>query len=320
MSNESVAYGLCLAQEGEQGSDAEILLCLANAYHADVQALESDAGIFSLSIVEWLLVIAGAMVYFMQAGFAMLCAGCVRKKNVQNTMLKNLMDACVACVAFYTVGYAFAFGKGGTYIGETNFFGTGDIDLAFWFFQYAFSATAVTIVAGTLAERCKMTAYFVYSFFLAGFVYPVVVRAIWSSDGFLSAFSAEPLGGIGAIDFAGSGVVHCTGGITALLATLVVGPRIGRFYDEDGEPLAEPVKIRGHSMALQLLGTMTLWYGCKLLKLLAVVLQLRKMIVYRLSRSLPDPKYIAQGTASTAVRLCSWEITWIRPPWPPVLP
>jgi Amt family ammonium transporter len=277
MSNESIAYGRCLAQEG-QGSEAEILLCLANAYHTDVRALEADAAQFSVSIVNWLLVIAGAMVYFMQAGFAMLCAGCVRKKNVQNTMLKNLMDACVACVAFYTVGYGFAFGQGGTYIGQANFFGRGDIDLAFWFFQYAFSATAVTIVAGTLAERCKMNAYFVYSFFLAGFVYPVVVRAIWSSDGFLSAFSAEPLGGIGTIDFAGSGVVHCTGGFTALLATLIVGPRIGRFYDEDGEPLAEPKNIRGHSMALQLMGTMTLWYGCKS-KLLTDVLQWHMMIV-----------------------------------------
>ena len=97
----------------------------------------------------------------------MLCAGCVRKKNVVNTMLKNLLDACGAAVAFYTVGFGFAFGDDTddiTFIGSKHFVGTGDIDFGFWFFQFAFSATAVTIVAGTLAERCKMTAYFLVRF------------------------------------------------------------------------------------------------------------------------------------------------------------
>jgi Amt family ammonium transporter len=150
----------------------------------------------------------------MQAGFAMLCAGCVRKKNVVNSMLKNLLDACGAAVAFYLCGYGFAFGRTSddiTFLGDDNFVGTGDIDMGFWFFQFAFSATAVTIVAGTLAERCKMTAYFSYSMFLTGFVYPVIVHGIWSSNGFLSAFSKDPIGGVGVVDFAGSGVIHVTG-------------------------------------------------------------------------------------------------------------
>jgi Amt family ammonium transporter len=193
--------------------------------------------------------------------------GCVRKKNVQNTMLKNLLDACGAALAWYTTGYAFAFGETGS--GETSFIGTGgflyigDVDAAYWFFQYAFSATAVTIVAGTLAERCQMTAYLLYSLFLTGFVYPISARAMWSSHGFLSAKQPDPLGGVGAIDFAGSGVVHITGGMTALIAAKILGARKGRFYDSKGSPLSKPKDFPGHSIALQLMGTMMLWFGCK---------------------------------------------------------
>lgn len=198
----------------------------------------------------------------------MLCAGAVRKKNVQNTMLKNLLDACGAAVSFYLIGYAFSFGGGAdatqkTFIGTSNFFSLGDIDPAFWFFQYAFSATSVTIVAGTLAERCQMAAYLCYSIFLVGFVYPVVAHAIWSQNGFLSTFNASPFNSIGVLDFAGSGVVHLTGGTTACIATYILGPRRGRFYDSRGKPLDKPKPFPGHSMALQLQGTMILWFGCK---------------------------------------------------------
>lgn len=119
----------------------------------------------------------------------------------------------------------------------------------------------MTIVAGTLAERCQMTAYLCYSMVLAGFIYPVVAHSIWSNNGFLSNFNADPMFGSGAIDFAGSGVVHLTGGVTALLATSILGPRRGRFYDSQGEPLDSPKAMPGHSIALQLLGTMILWFG-----------------------------------------------------------
>ena len=153
----------------------------------------------------------------------MLCAGCVRRKNVSNTLLKNLLDACVAGVAFFTVGYAFAFGgqdasQGITFLGTENFFITGDVDFAFWFFQYVFSAASVTIIAGTLAERCRMSAYLCYSFFLPGFVYPVIAHALWSDNGFLSPTAENPRLGVGCIDFAGGGVVHVTGGSAALVA------------------------------------------------------------------------------------------------------
>jgi hypothetical protein len=132
------------------------------------------------------LLFAGATVFMMQAGFAMLCAGSVRQKNVKNIMLKNLLDACGGAIGFYTVGYAFAYGTndsgGKTFISTSNFFirnfSTGP-EYIMWFFQFAFAATAATIVAGTVAERCKMAAYLCYSVFLTGFVSGLV------SDGHL---------------------------------------------------------------------------------------------------------------------------------------
>jgi Amt family ammonium transporter len=108
-----------------------------------------------------------------------------------------------------------------------------------------------------------MIAYLCYSMFLAGFIYPVVAHSLWSNNGFLSNFNADPFLGSGAIDFAGSGVVHLTGGVTALFATMILGPRRGRFHDSEGAPLATPKPMPGHSIAMQLLGTMILWFGCK---------------------------------------------------------
>lgn len=214
------------------------------------------------------LLFAAAMVFFMQAGFAMLCAGSVRQKNVKNIMLKNILDACGGALGFWSVGYAFAYGgaspdkKG--FIGNQGFFlgsFTEGGDLISWFFQFAFAATAATIVAGTVAERCKFEAYLCYSLMLTGFVYPVVVYSIWSESGFLTAFNAKPLFGCGMHDFAGSGVVHMTGGVTALIAAKILGPRIGRFYDADGNELPEPHSFAPHSVALQVLGTFILWVG-----------------------------------------------------------
>jgi ammonium transporter, Amt family len=208
------------------------------------------------------------LVFMMQSGFAMLCAGSVRQKNVKNIMLKNLLDACGGAIGFWSVGYAFAYDSNSsgekTFIGTHNFFirefTTGPEYVGF-FFQFAFAATAATIVAGTVAERCKMAAYLCYSIFLTGFVYPVVVHSIWSYRGFLSAFADEPFRGVGVIDFAGSGVVHLVGGSTALIAAIILGPRKGRFYDEDGNPLESPAEFPAHSVALQILGTFILWFG-----------------------------------------------------------
>ena len=214
------------------------------------------------------LLFAAALVFFMQAGFAMLCAGSVRQKNVKNIMLKNILDACGGALGFWSVGYAFAYGGSSSdskgFIGNSGFF-LGDFtsggDLIGWFFQYAMAATAATIVAGTVAERCKFEAYLCYSLMLTGFVYPVVVYSIWSSSGFLTAFNDNPAFGVGMHDFAGSGVVHMTGGATALVAAKILGPRIGRFYDADGNELPEPHNFPPSNAAFQVLGTFILWVG-----------------------------------------------------------
>ena len=193
----------------------------------------------------------------------MLCAGSVRQKNVKNIMLKNLLDACGGAIGFYTIGFALAYDEGGSFVGtaaEKFFLNSYDNYIDF-FFQFTFAATAATIVAGTVAERCKMSAYLCYSLFLTAFVYPVVVHAIWNGDGFLSAFNSDLMFGCGMIDFAGSGVVHMTGGITALCAAIILGPRLGRFHDEDGNPLDKPAEFPAHSVALQVLGTFILWFG-----------------------------------------------------------
>jgi len=237
---------------------------------ASIAALEAGIETTNGGLDVFYLLFAGAMVFFMQAGFAMLCAGSIRAKNVKNIMLKNILDACGGAVGFWTIGYAFAYGGADsskiTFIGNSDFVLANIHDgasLIGWFFQFAFAATAATIVAGTVAERCKFEAYIAYSLMLTGFVYPVVVHSIWSSSGFLSAFTDDEnkFLGSGMIDFAGSGVVHMTGGVTALIAAKILGPRIGRFYDADGNELAEPVSFPPHSVALQVLGTFILWVG-----------------------------------------------------------
>jgi len=233
---------------------------------ANATGLETTAG----GLDVFYLLFAGTMVFLMQSGFAMLCAGSIRQKNVKNIMLKNILDACGGALAFWSVGYAFAYGGADSsnakkgFIGNQNFFlmdASSGGDYIGWFFQFAFAATAATIVAGTVAERCKFEAYLCYSVMLTGFVYPVVVYSIWGSSGFLTAFNTEPLFEVGMHDFAGSGVVHMTGGATALIAAKILGPRIGRFYDSDGHELPEPHDFPAHSVALQCLGTFILWVG-----------------------------------------------------------
>lgn len=201
------------------------------------------------------LIFASILVFMMQCGFAMICAGAVRKKNIQNTLLKNLLDACCSAISFYIVGYAFAFGNSDynnpnkTFMGTSNFLLLNINDtLSFWLFNYTFSATSVTIIAGTLAERCQMAAYIFYSIFLTGWVYPIVAHTIWCPQGFLSPHSINPLWDTGMIDFAGASVVHVTGGATALFATIILGPRRGRFHDDEGNQLMEPKHFQGSNI------------------------------------------------------------------------
>ena len=203
------------------------------------------------------------MVFGMQCGFAMLCAGSIRQKNVKNIMLKNILDAVGGALGFFCIGFALAYGDGGKFVGvNRQLFLLLEFDNHMdFFYQFTFAATSATIVAGVVAERCKMIAYLCYSIMLTAFVYPVVVHAIWNQNGFLSALNENPFRGVGMIDFAGSGVVHLTGGMTGLVAAVILGPRIGRFHDVHGLRLEEPITFPPHSVALQVLGTFILWFG-----------------------------------------------------------
>ncbi|KAL7540107.1 hypothetical protein ACHAXR_009863 [Thalassiosira sp. AJA248-18] len=258
MSEANSIFETCV---GIHGSDlsVDLLQCVSNSNQEARASLASGVDTFYL-------IYAGCLVFFMQVGFAMLCAGSIREKNVKNVLLWNLLDSAGGALGFWSLGYAFAYGgddidKGKTFIGNAGFFLTGDTDMEFWFFQFAFACALSSIVAGTIAERTKMMAYLCYSIFLCGFVYPVCAHSFWSVNGFLSPFSAEPLWGTGALDLAGSGPVHMCGGVCALVMAIILGPRKGRFYDEDGVALEEPKAMGPHSVTLQFLGTFGLWFG-----------------------------------------------------------
>lgn len=200
----------------------------------------------------WTL-IAAAMVFFMQAGFAMVETGFTRAKNAGNIIMKNVMDFSMGILAFWAVGFAFMFGKGG-FVGLTNFFtvGLSQWDWTFFMFQGVFAATAATIVSGAMAERTKFGSYLIASFLLTAFIYPLFGHWAWAG-----LFGQETgwLEAKGFIDFAGSTVVHSVGGWAALAAAIVLGPRIGKF--KDGKPQAIP----GHSIPLAALGVFILWFG-----------------------------------------------------------
>ncbi len=202
------------------------------------------------------IILAAALVFVMQGGFAMLTAGLCRAKNVVNLMMKNLMDFAIGSLAFFAVGYALMFGasKAGLF-GTTGWFLGGDeYDVGrylLFLFQMMFAATAATIVAGAVAERLKVRAYFLYSIAICALIYPIYGHWVWGG-GWLSTLPF----GVGHVDFAGSGVVHTVGGFVGLAGALVLGPRIGKF-DRHGRPHAIP----GHSMTFAALGVFILWFG-----------------------------------------------------------
>ncbi|WAM35813.1 ammonium transporter [Caldicellulosiruptor acetigenus] len=203
----------------------------------------------------WVLVTA-FLVFFMQAGFAMVEAGFTRAKNASNIVMKNLMDFAIGSVIFWLFGFAFMFGKdAGGFIGTSGFFLSDSFKhlglsiplTSFLIFQTVFAATAATIVSGAMAERTKFIAYCIYSAVISFIIYPVVGHWAWGG-GWLSK--------LGFIDFAGSTVVHSVGGWSALIGAALLGPRIGK-YTKDGKVNAIP----GHSITLAALGTFILWFG-----------------------------------------------------------
>jgi len=217
----------------------------------------------AVAMNTFFLFIAAALVFFMQAGFAMLTAGLTRSKNTTNILFKNLMDFVMCSIAFWAVGWGIAYGTSANgFIGTDQFFlanvtAEGEVPvLASWFFQVVFAGTAATIVAGAMAERTKFVAYLVYSFIISLFIYPVVVHWVWSGAGWLNTYSGSTEGNWGFTDFAGSTVVHSVGGWASLVGAMILGPRLGRF-GPDGKPRVIP----GHNMSLAALGTFILWLG-----------------------------------------------------------
>ncbi|SCY38771.1 ammonium transporter [Desulfoluna spongiiphila] len=206
----------------------------------------------------WTLV-AACLVFFMQAGFALVEAGFTRAKNVINIMMKNLMDFSMGSLAYWAVGFGLMFGvsKGG-FIGTSGFFlsdytpGGDPWILAFWMFQVVFAATAATIVSGAMAERTKFSAYLIYSVLISAIIYPIF--GSWAWGGLLNG--SGWLEKLGFIDFAGSTVVHSVGGWAALAGAMVLGPRMGK-YTKDGK--VKP--ILGHNIGLAALGVFILWLG-----------------------------------------------------------
>ena len=209
---------------------------------------------FSAVNTIWVL-LGAALVFFMQAGFAMVETGFTRAKNAGNIIMKNLMDFAIGTPLFWLTGFGIMFGGAGAFIGGFDPLVRGDYSgilpagvplPAYLIFQTVFCATAATIVSGAMAERTKFISYCIYSAIISAVVYPVSGHWIWGG-GWLAQ--------MGFHDFAGSTAVHMCGGVAALIGAKVLGPRIGK-YTEDGKPNA----ILGHSLTLGALGVFILWF------------------------------------------------------------
>ncbi len=221
-------------------------------------AVEAAKGELQVNLnIVWTAV-AAFLVFFMQAGFAMVETGFTRPKNACNILMKNVMDFSMGSIAFYLVGFGLMFGGGASaWFGWSHFaasdFSASELNWAFWLFQCVFAGTAATIVSGAVAERTKFTAYLAYSALICAFIYPVSGHWAWGS---LFGLGEGWLEARGFVDFAGSTVVHSCGGWLALAGAVVLGPRTGK-YGPDGRSKAIP----GHSIPLAALGVFILWFG-----------------------------------------------------------
>ena len=194
------------------------------------------------------IVIAGILVFFMQAGFTLVESGFTRSKNTVNIIMKNLMDLCIGSLGFWIIGYTIMYGDSiGSFIGTPDLFYNDPADMHNLFFQTVFAATAATIVSGAIAERTKFSTYIIFSLVMTVVIYPISGHWVWQGDGWLT--------NLGFIDFAGSTVVHSVGGWAGLVAAALVGPRIGKYTD--GKVNAIP----GHNMMYGALGVFILWLG-----------------------------------------------------------
>ena len=212
----------------------------------------------------WVL-LCTALIFFMQAGFAMLETGFTRAKNAGNIIMKNLMDFCIGTIVFSLLGYSLMMGQDCLrgLVGLPNMdmwssfkaFIASPTDGSFtgasvFVFNLVFCATAATIVSGAMAERTKFSAYCIYSAVISLFVYPIEAHWIWGG-GWLSQ--------LGFHDFAGSCAIHMVGGIAALVGAIFLGPRLGKYVRDESGKVIKVNAIPGHSITLGALGVFILW-------------------------------------------------------------
>lgn len=232
-----------------------LLLCVCSLPAFASEAATNAANIqeIRLSLDSVWVVMGGILVFFMQAGFALVESGSVRSKNTVNVLMKNYMDACLGGLVFWLVGFGLMFGVNASGWMGTSHFAPNDLDDWHWnllFFQMMFAATATTIASGAMAERIHFVAYIVGAAVVSGLIYPVFGSWAWGSifegSGWLKA--------MGFIDFAGSTVVHSIGGWVALAGIIVLGPRLGRFGRN-----GQNHHLAGHNLPLVALGGFILW-------------------------------------------------------------
>lgn len=205
-----------------------------------------DEVILSVNLV-WVM-LGTILVFFMHAGFAMVEAGFTRSKNAVNIIMKNFLTISLGGIVYFLCGYAIMFGdSAGGFFGTSGFALNGVDDLSFFIFQTMFAATGATILSGAVAERTNIFAYIGVIILMSSLVYPVVGHWVWSDQGWLTD--------LGFVDFAGSTAVHLTGAVAALVAAVMVGPRLGKY--ENGRVNV----ITGHSIPLGALGVFLLWFG-----------------------------------------------------------
>lgn len=210
--------------------------------------METSELVYSLNTV-WVL-LSAFLVFFMQAGFALVEAGFTQAKNAVNILMKNFSDFLIASLAFFAIGYGLMFGGGTPFIGMSHFFLAGAVRedlplMAFFLFQVVFAGTAATILSGAMAERTKYGTYLFISLIMTAIIYPIVGHWVWGG-GWLAA--------LGFVDFAGSGVVHAVGGTAGLLGTVMLGPRKGAF-------VRNSAVHKGHNVTIAGLGVFILWFG-----------------------------------------------------------
>ena len=253
-----------------------LVFILVEPVIAQVPGAEELASIRTL----WLIV-AGSLVFFMNAGFAMLEAGLCQSRNATNVLAKNLIVFCVSILAFWLLGFGLMYGDGNSWIGLTGFFfkgfdpplqtsfnwGFNSLDslypeqpwMVVFFFQLVFAGTTATIISGAMAERVKFWAFFWFSFLLVAIAYPITGRWVWNPDGWLTNY-------YNFIDFAGSTVVHSVGGMAGLVGAILIGPRRGwQGYNPDevrGNRFSAPAQSFGYyNLSLSTLGCLILWLG-----------------------------------------------------------